>query len=121
MHKVQWAGRVVVASAAAVLLVNAAVVRAEVASDRAAAIVTLPYVEVNGDGRTADDTLIQLSNTSADPLDLHCFWENANSHCSNSGLICAGADDCCVMGICGTCDPGWNEVDFRVRLTPHQP
>lgn len=91
---------------------------AEITSDRAAAILNYPLIEVSSDEDF--DTVIQLSNTSEDPVDLHCFYENANSHCTNDGTVCEEASDCCD-GTCGICEPGWNETDFRVRLTPRQP
>ena len=120
----RW-GRVVVV-ASAVGLVWAGTARAEIHSDRAAAIVTYPLVRAFildfGDERVIEDTVIQLSNTSRTPVTAHCFYENANSHCSNTGAVCLEGIDCCdLMSGCGTCDPGWNEIDFQVRLTPRQP
>jgi hypothetical protein len=68
-----------------------------------------------------DDTLIQLSNTSTNPVDAHCFYLNANSHCTNSGEPCSIGAQCCAGGACGFCLPGWNETDFNVTLTARQP
>lgn len=93
--------------------------KAGVVSDRAAAILHWPDVVVGTSDW--DDTLIQLSNTSNDPVNLHCFYINANSHCSNDGSVCETPGDCCSGGVCGVCLPGWNETDFRIRLTPQQP
>ena len=68
------------------------------------------------------DTIIQFSNTSTDPVTAWCFYENANSHCTNSGEVCIFAEECCDPEFgCGQCLPGWNETDFHVRLTPRQP
>ena len=39
------------------------------------------------DGADLFDTVIQLSNTSTDPVYVHCFYENANSHCTNTGEV----------------------------------
>jgi hypothetical protein len=94
---------------------------ADITSDRAAAILIWPNVEVGTDHY--QDTVIQLSNQSREAVSLHCFYENANSHCSggpNDGYVCESAQDCCD-GSCGVCEPGWNETDFRIRLTPRQP
>lgn len=123
MRQVRWAsGTVAVAMALALCGGPAA---ADTVADRAAAIVIYPNVEVDivnqADPNDLVDTVIQLSNTSSEPVVAHCFYENANSHCSNTGQICFEPSECCGLGGCGTCDPGWNEVDFRVRLTPFQP
>jgi hypothetical protein len=92
----------------------------DVASDRAAAIVKYPWV-VAAVGLT--DTVIQLSNTDRGaPIDVHCFYINANPHCTNTGDVCFSAEECCSTGLgCGICLPGWNETDFHIRLTPAQP
>ncbi|MFN8640744.1 MAG: hypothetical protein U0802_03455 [Candidatus Binatia bacterium] len=66
--------------------------------------------------------IIQLSNTSTDPVHVHCFYENANAHCTNTGEVCFAASECCTPGTgCGICLPGWNETDFHVQITPRQP
>lgn len=92
--------------------------RADVTSDRAAAM--LIWTEVVSQPPFAD-TELQVSNVSQESILLHCFYENANSHCSNSGEVCFDAAECVVEGISGRCLPGWSETDFRVRLTPRQP
>ncbi len=98
---------------------------ADVVSDQAAAFVVWPDVVALNDGdgnETLIDTVIQLSNTSTEPVLAHCFYENANHHCSNSGQVCLFATDCCDPSTgCGSCVAGWLETDFRVRLTPRQP
>lgn len=118
MRTVRWASGLG-AVAVVVALMATAPAKADVASDRAAAIVKYPIVEVKT--RWAHDTVIQLSNTSNDPVYAHCFYMNANSHCTNTGEICDEADDCCDGSVCGVCESGWNETDFWVRLTPRQP
>jgi hypothetical protein len=103
-----------------VLLMCAAVViagpaAAEIASDKAAALLVFPAIQVSSvDGV---DTLVQLSNTSDQAVDVHCFYVNANSHCSNSGVVCASSAECSG----GLCLSGWNEIDFRLRITARQP
>lgn len=94
---------------------------ADVTSDRAAAILIWPDIVTSVEYNT--DTLVQVSNTSQEAVLLHCFYENANSHCSNApGLVCSSGSECCSsQSGCGRCVAGWAETDFRVRLTPRQP
>lgn len=118
MRQVRWANWMGVV-AMAVALGCARPAGADITSDRAAAIVKYPWVLVAGD---TTDTVIQLSNTDRTaPIDVHCFYVNANYHCSNNGEVCLSAEECCLTGPCGICLPGWNETDFHVRLTPNQP
>ena len=94
---------------------------ADVVSDRAAAILIWP--DVKADAEAGIDTIIQISNTDQfQSVLMTCFYENANSHCSNNGQVCREASDCCSADNgCGICLPGWLETDFRIRLTPRQP
>jgi hypothetical protein len=120
MRKGRWVSWLGVA-AAAVAFGGVGTVQADVVSDRAAAIVNYPIVEVEVQGGvTIMDTLFQLSNTSDEPVLAHCFYENANSHCTNTGIVCQSSAQCTGDGL-GICVPGWNENDFYVRLTPRQP
>lgn len=91
-------------------------VSADVTSDKAAAILIFPRVEVS----PAADTLIQISNTSTDPQRLHCFYINATSHCSANGRACDGLENPCSISE-GLCLPEWIETDFQVYITPRQP
>jgi hypothetical protein len=115
--------------ATAALLLSAAALRAQqpsVAADRAAAILVFPKIVVdtsNNAGRGRLDTLIRISNTSAEPVRLQCFWMNANGHCFNApGIICdptlSPRDPRCGDSFCV---PGWQETDFIVQLTARQP
>jgi len=124
----RMSGRAVVLSLLAVALAAPA---SAVTSDRAAAIVEFPLIAV-GDavprlgvpsGSSNFDTMVQLGNVSDLPVNLHCFYENANAHCTNTGNVCVPAvSGCCDASLgCGLCQPGWNEIDFRVYLTPRQP
>ena len=68
--------------------------------------------------------MIRVANTSTTaPQDLHCFYIDANSHCSGSfvpgleGSICTDSSTCGG----GVCVPAWLETDFYVRLTVGQP
>ena len=118
MRQVRWASWI----GAVALVLVAGSARADIASDRAAAIVQYPWVVVAPIGPGGTETVIQVSNTSDQAVDLHCFYDNANYHCTNTGEVCTAAEDCCDgSNGCGICYPGWNETDFRVRLTPFQP
>ena len=118
MRQVRWASWMG-AVAMTVALGGATPAAADVASDRAAAIVVYPWVVTS---EPFVDTVIQLSNTSREgPIDVWCFYENANPHCTNTGDVCFAAEDCCDGYGCGICLPGWSETDFFLRLTPLQP
>ena len=121
MRQVRWASGTV-AMAMALALCGVRPAAGDVISDQAAAIVIYPDVLVDRVDSEVLDTVIQLSNTSLDPVIVWCFYENANSHCTNSGEVCEDPSECCdsVTG-CGVCLPGWNETDFHIRLTPRQP
>ena len=126
MRQVRWASWTV-GLAMALAVSGVRPVAADVTSDRAAAILEWPSViyaeeEVLGLIGGSLDTIIQLSNTSTDPVNVHCFYENANPHCTNTGEVCYDATECCNPSTgCGICLPGWNETDFHVQITPRQP
>jgi hypothetical protein len=69
------------------------------------------------------DTLIQMANLNpAQQAAAHCFYINANSHCTNDGSVCTTSADCTFgAGYVGVCRAGWSELDFDVRLTLNQP
>lgn len=117
MGKLSWAGRTIAVSAALLASAGQAAL-ADIQSDRAAAIVVYPHIEVGA----SNDTVIRLSNANqSNSILAHCFYVNANSHCaggSNDGQICNDNPGLCTGGIC---TPGWEETDFRIRLTPFQP
>lgn len=116
-----WLGAVAMATLATGL---AGAARADVTSDRPAAILIYPYVVVDSELNAAPgatDTLIQLTNTSNQPVILTCFYENSNGHCLATGAVCDPNDVTTWPQGCGTCIPGWNEIDFRIFLTPLQP
>lgn len=128
----RWSG--LIAISALLAFSAAAPTMADITSDRAAAILMWPEVDYFDESILEDpfpgviDTIIQISNTSAESVLVHCFYENANAHCTNTGDVClAGLDGvdnrfgCCDGESCGVCEPGWVETDFRVRLTPRQP
>ena len=125
MRQVRWASWTV-GLAMALAVSGVRPVAADMTSDRAAAILEWPSV-VYAEASFLDnvvgsiDTIIQLSNTSTDPVNVHCFYENANPHCTNTGEVCYAAEECCGAAGCGLCLPGWNETDFHVQITPRQP
>jgi len=102
---------------AVALSMAAVTAQADVVSDKPSALLIWPDVKYD---EGVVDTILQVSNTSLEPVLLHCFYENANSHCSNTGAVCTEPSDCC-NGTCGICEPGWLETDFRIRITPRQP
>jgi len=106
-------------------------------SDQPAAILYWPKIVVDTAGiinGTPTDTVIRLSNT-CDPQvvgnpcyqggtglfglkQAHCFYVDANSHCSNTPTqVCQSGADCGI----GSCVPGWSEIDFDIVLTVGQP
>jgi len=126
MRTVKWnpflTGGVIVLGA---ILLCTAAARADVTSTNAAAILVFPKVVVDTTTYTNDhtDTIIQITNTSDAPVNVRCFWVDANGHCSNSGKICNPVGDplkttCTQFEFC---NPGWQETDFSFRLTPKQP
>jgi hypothetical protein len=119
MGKVRWAGWAMAIVTA--LIVSGVAARADIASDKPAAIVIYPKISV--DTTKGVDTVVRLSNTNqTTPILAHCFYLDANSHCSggdNEGAVCTSGASVCTSG--GQCIPGWQEVDFRVLLTGGQP
>ena len=70
--------------------------RADVSSTNAAAILVFPKIVVDtttGGPDERTDTIIQITNTADVPVNVRCFWVNANGHCSNSGSICNPVGD----------------------------
>jgi hypothetical protein len=99
--------------------------RADVTSTNAAAILVFPKIVVDTDTEAGEvtDTIVQITNTADVPVNVRCFWVDANGHCSNSGRICNPVGDPTETS-CGSlefCVPGWQETDFAFRLTPKQP
>jgi hypothetical protein len=109
------------------MLLWTGVVSADVTSDRPAAVVVYPLVVSDTSGSPQVDTVIQLTNTAAHPVNVRCFYINANGHCSNNpNTICdTSADSDTVITQCGSdfafCSPSWTETDFAIRLTSLQP
>jgi hypothetical protein len=77
-HWTSWASLL----GAATIVVALGAARAEVASDQPAAIVIYPYVTV--DSANGVDTVIQLTNTSAEPVSAHCVYEEATRECAST-------------------------------------
>lgn len=90
-------------------------------SDQPAAIVVYPRIDV--DVMNNRDTVVQLTNANATKaVTAKCFYINANSHCTNNGIVCSSGAICNTTGPgFGSCVPGWTVTDFVVNLTPRQP
>src|SRR5262245_1717975 len=104
-------------AAAVVGLVFAPMAQAATYSDTGAAVLVWPKIVVD----TSRDTVIELTNQSAQARAAHCFYVNANTRCTNTGEVCTSSRECVVDGIFGACVPGWIEINFDVFLTPNQP
>lgn len=104
------------ATVAALLLSSTA--QAAPAIDRAAALLIYPKIRVVT-GQI--ETRLQISNESSTPTTAHCFYVNANSHCTNTGLVCTAPSDCVSSAGSGVCRPGWIETNFDIALTSQQP
>jgi hypothetical protein len=88
-------------------------------TDEKAAILVYPLIL--GDTTNNVDTTVQIANLDSQLAAAHCFYVNANSHCNNTGGICASSEDCELNGFTGVCRPGWSELNFDIRVTPNQP
>jgi hypothetical protein len=104
-------------AAAACWLVSAPAARAETFSDTGAAVLVWPKIVVGPE----TDTVIQITNQASVPSAAHCFYVNANSRCTNTGLACESSSECFEDGVFGSCIPGWIEINFDVLLTRDQP
>lgn len=112
------------------MLLWAGAARADISSTNPAAIVVYPKILVDTtsdvDESEWTDTIIQLTNTASNPVNVRCFYVNANGHCSQAPFtICdpdgvlPGEENECERG--DVCVPQWSEIDFAFRLTSHQP
>jgi len=95
----------------------------EVASDRSAGLVVFPKIVVDTAGLFHDsravDTLIQLTNTGAVPIEAHCFYIDASRFCGGTTTPCQANSDCTPGLLCGA--PVWTPTNFDVPLTPNEP
>ncbi len=110
-----------VASALTFAVVGVSAVSAAPDHDNAAGL--LIYSKIVVDAGAGIDTRLHLSNTSALPQMAHCFYVNANSHCTNTGGVCSTFMDCLdtASNVFGTCAPGWIETNFDIFMTSRQP
>ncbi len=114
------------ASACAIALAGATASMAAPDHDNPSAILIYPKIVV--DTANGVDTRLHISNasdrpdgvTSSDQM-AHCFYVNANSHCSNTGAVCSSFLDCDDGGVYGACEPGWIETNFDIYFTQRQP
>jgi hypothetical protein len=102
---------------AAVLLgVGAARPAAGQVSAEPAALVIFPHLLV--DGSRGIDTVVALSNASADPVDVRCLYEDMTPECHGAGGgTCAPGASLCD----GPCEPRGMTAAFRLHLTDSQP
>lgn len=112
------------AALALVSLAIPAVVSADIASDKPAAILVFPKLLV--DSANGLDTQIRLTNTSNQPIKMKCFYVNTTPQCEVPGGDCFPNERGCVgmvdsVPIFGSCEPKWQETDFIVELTSRQP
>lgn len=120
MRTVKWnpiLSGVMALAGGAMMMAGSAV--ADVSSTNPAAILVFPKLVVDSANNT--DTLIQVSNTANRPVNVRCFYVNANGRCSAPPFdICNpyAPNDC---GSLSFCVPGWQETDFAFRLTSKQP
>ena len=121
------------------MLLWAGAARADISTTNAAAIVVFPKLIVDTSGQMpvdewvnenvphSIDTIIQLTNTSANPVNVRCFYVNANGHCNNDpSLICNSVGTQLeIASSCrnqfAACIPSWQETDFAFHLTTKQP
>ena len=81
------------------------------------ALVVLPYLLVDAAGGT--DTVVQVANTSEQPLRAHCAYDVETPSC-DSGV----AGDSCLpggAGCSGTCLPTHGTIEFDLALAAAQP
>jgi hypothetical protein len=113
-------------SVIAALVSTSIAAHADVASDKAAAILVFPKLLVDASNNAAAtprgqvDTLIRVSNTSTQPISMWCFYVDATPQCPNADAVrtcLASPLDCVSNG----CQSHWQEVDFFVNITARQP
>jgi hypothetical protein len=100
------------------------VVGADVQSDQPAAILVFPKLLVGTNDGIAPanvDTLIRISNNSGTPITMQCFYVNATPRCFNGTGNCITSQRFGPLTCSGTCEPQWQETDFRIVLTENQP
>lgn len=107
------------AAATVVALLLSSTAQAAPAIDQTAALLIYPKIRVVAG---SVETRLQISNESGQPVTAHCFYVNANSHCTNTGAPCTEPSQC-IGGTAGAgiCRPGWIETNFDISLTSNQP
>jgi len=91
-----------------------------VTTNTSAGLLVFPKIVV--DKEKGIDTHIQLTNAQNILIKAHCFYVNANGHCSNDPTqICTAENALDVCTAPGICVPGCQETDFRLTLTKRQP
>jgi len=93
--------------------------KADVSSTNPAAILVFPKVVV--DSSAGIDTWVQISNVENQPVNVRCFYVNANGRCSSAPFQVCNPNGVNTCNSPGFCVPGWQETDFAFRLTSKQP
>jgi hypothetical protein len=106
------------------VLATTSLASALTSSDRPAAGVVLPRIDV--DEANAVDTLVRITNAHAteEAIAAKCFYTNGNNHCTNTGQPCTSATDSACQdgtGAFGVCAPDWTVTDFQIFVTARQP
>jgi hypothetical protein len=96
-------------------LVTAPGARGDVTSDESGTLIIFPKVVSDG----TRDTLIQLSNRTNSPVQVHCFYINASGTCSLTTDDSCEIDTDCPLG--EQCIRQCNATDFELALTAQQP
>jgi hypothetical protein len=112
------------ATAMAALVSLSMAARADVASDKAAAILVFPKLLVDASNAPAGprgqvDTLIRVSNTSAQPISMRCFYVDATPQCPDVTALRSCLSN--PLNCLGVCNSHWQEIDFVVNITARQP
>jgi hypothetical protein len=101
--------------------------RADVASDKAAAILVFPKLLVDTSKappgpRGQIDTLIRVSNTSKeDPIWIHCFYVDATPVCPDIATLRSCIANPNLVECWRDCKQECDETDFWVNITASQP
>jgi len=111
------------------LAASASRVAAQVTADKPAAILVFPKILVHSDANPTGtlDTFVRISNVSATPINVLCYYVNTTPQCEVAGGDCFPDKQVCPVDIGGgeifpgKCLPQWRATDFKLRLTREQP
>jgi hypothetical protein len=101
---------------ALLILVAAATATAQPQSERRAALLVYPRVEVGASPNV--DTLVYLANAADSAINAYCIYTDGSGTCSGTNVPCQTNATCPVLG--QDCIIECSRTDFLVTLTPHQ-